>query len=33
VIENKDNFSSDFIGDCVKEVEDTLTIKDTNTKE
>lgn len=33
VIENKDNFSSDFIGDCVKEVEDILTIKDTNTKE
>lgn len=33
VIENKDNFSSDFIGDCVKEVEETLTIKDSNTKE
>lgn len=33
VIENKDNFSSDFIGDCIKEVEDILTIKDSNTEE
>lgn len=33
VIENKDNFSSDFVGDCVKEVEDILTIKDSNTEE
>lgn len=33
VIENKDNFSSGFVECCTKEVEDILTIKDSNIEE
>lgn len=33
VIKHKDSFSSDFSGDCIKEIEEILTIKNSNTED